>query len=243
MLFSRDICDMDGLWLCWVKYIRARQVLYDITSTWNLKKAKLRSRVEQWFPGFGETFVEGLIPVTRWLTAGDMLSMKSAVNNAVLCVHFRAAEPGSWMFLNVLDRKRSHRTKQVIRWHDGGENSRGSDGVAMYQYQSHTLCQLNSRNINVSYIFKKKNIFLWGAESCRWLCEWASQQPILSWAFRCGPSSSQHLDWQTWGHIQTPDPQKICDRLAAASCCFGVICYLAVENWYASSWELRGTHS
>lgn len=153
MLFSRDICDMDGLWLCWVKYIRARQVLYDITSTWNLKKAKLRSRVEQWFPGFGETFVEGLIPVTRWLTAGDMLSMKSAVINAILCVHFRAAEPGSWMFLNVLDRKRSHRTKQVIRWHDGGENSRGSDGVAMYQYQSHTLCQLNSRNINVSYIF------------------------------------------------------------------------------------------
>lgn len=65
------------------------------------------------------------------------------------------------MFLNVLDRKRSHRTKQVIRWHDGGENSRGSDGVAMYQYQSHTLCLLNSRNINVSYIFFffKKQIF------------------------------------------------------------------------------------
>lgn len=54
-----------------------------------------RSRVEQWFPGFGETFVEGPTPVTRWLPPGDVRSMKSAVNNAVLCVHFRAAEPGS----------------------------------------------------------------------------------------------------------------------------------------------------
>ena len=88
--------NMNGPWghhAEWNKPARDRQILYDVTYTWNLKKLNSqKQRVERWLPRAGERWEKWgdvgqkhQLPVIRWIPSGDLrYSVVTIANNTVL---------------------------------------------------------------------------------------------------------------------------------------------------------------